>query len=260
MAVLEFVQTCVEKGVLPCYFWMEINLLGSLTAEERAEMAESLRNMRSMLVPVLNLYIHQAVLGISVTPGQNPNIYSTLTDVDCLAIACASFSKFCADRLHRAAYEHYREAALLEHSLGVSRLPLAAQLHLVSVTRRPLPDGSAHLIHAIASLPPGAGAIFPLHHVLGADGGEFWGLELTWFFQEGIRQQAVPYLTQLEAALEVQYRLPPEARVADLPAELIRPLRLLTAQQLCGLYVRRPRLLLTLLGLEQHRVIPHNMA
>ena len=258
LAVLNFVIRHVEKGELPCYFWAEINLLGALTADERTELTESLRCMRATLVSVLNIYVHRAVLGVDVKPGQNPNLFSTLSDVDQLALSCACFSKSCADRLHRAAYEHHREQALLGGSTegGESRLSASEQRRLVSLLRRPLPDGGAHLVHAIASLPRLVRAEFP------DDDRDAlrWELELAWFFQEGVRQQAVPYLEQLDVALFAQYRLPEEARLAELPAELCRPVRLLTAQQLCRLYTQQQRLLLALLGTEQHLLIPLNMA
>ena len=53
LLILRFLEVCLRRDYMPCYFWPEVNLLASRSAEEKAEMTEAVEELRRRLLPAV---------------------------------------------------------------------------------------------------------------------------------------------------------------------------------------------------------------
>ena len=51
LLMLRYLDVCLRRGYLPCYFWPEVNLLASRSDAERAELAAAVAELRRRLLP-----------------------------------------------------------------------------------------------------------------------------------------------------------------------------------------------------------------
>ncbi|KAF0311755.1 Protein mab-21-like 3 [Amphibalanus amphitrite] len=53
LLILRYLDICLARGYLPCYFWPEVNLLASRSDAERAELAAAVAELRRRLLPAV---------------------------------------------------------------------------------------------------------------------------------------------------------------------------------------------------------------
>ena len=51
LLILRYVDVCLRRGYMPCYFWPEVNLLASKSDAERSELAAAVTELRRRLLP-----------------------------------------------------------------------------------------------------------------------------------------------------------------------------------------------------------------
>ena len=71
LLILRYLELCLDRGYLPCYFWPEMSLLASRSSAERAELATAVAELRRRVVPaalaLLADWLGQPVVSLAQT-------------------------------------------------------------------------------------------------------------------------------------------------------------------------------------------------